>query len=49
MMGLKVITNGLVGASYEEWYNLNGVDLINKMRQKRKGFADFISKIRRDD
>tara|TARA_Y100000296_G_C5141308_1_gene241220 strand:- start:258 stop:1109 length:852 start_codon:yes stop_codon:yes gene_type:complete len=49
MMGLKVITNDLVGASYEEWYNLNGADLINKMRQKRKGFADFISKIRRDD
>jgi len=49
MMGLKIITNKLVGASYEEWYNLNSADLTNKMRQKREGFADFISKIRRDD
>ena len=47
MMGLKIITNKLFGASYEEWYNLNGTDLIYKMRQKREGFADFISEIKR--
>ena len=49
MLGLKVETNELIGASYEDWYCLNGKDLINKMRHKRETFADFISEIRRDE
>jgi len=47
MMGLKTITNKLIGASYEDWYNLNGIDLINKMKNKRETLTDFISEIRR--
>ena len=46
MMGLKIITNKLIGASYEDWYNLNEQDLINYMTNKRETFADFISEIR---
>ena len=49
MLGLKVETNKLIGASYEDWYCLNGKDLINKMKHKRETFADFISQIRRDE
>ena len=36
MMNVKVVTNKKVGASYEEWYNLKGEKLINKMLEKRK-------------
>ena len=46
MMNVEVVTNKLIGASYEDWYCLNGKDLINKMRHKRETFADFISQIR---
>ena len=49
MMNVEVVTNKLIGASYEDWYCLNGKDLINKMRHKRETFADFISQIRRDE
>jgi len=48
MMGLKIITNKLIGASYESWYDFDGKELINYMANKRKTFADFISEIRRD-
>jgi hypothetical protein len=46
MMGLDVVTNKLVGASYEPWYNLNGKEMINFMRKKRKDFRDFFRSIR---
>jgi len=36
MMNVKIITNGLVGASWEDWFNLKGVDLISLMGQKRE-------------
>ena len=49
MMNVEVVTNELIGASYEDWYCLNGKDLINKMRHKRETFADFISEIRRSE
>ena len=49
MMGLKVTTNKLIGASYEDWYNLNGIDLVDRMINKRETFADFISEIRRSE
>ena len=48
MMGLKIITNKLIGASYEKWYRLNGKELRDYMENKRETFADFISEIRRD-
>lgn len=35
MMGLSTITNSKVGATYEEWFNLKGRDLINFMFNKR--------------
>jgi hypothetical protein len=35
MMGVKVITNKNVGASYEDWFNLSGEELINFMDKKR--------------
>ena len=49
MMGLKTITNKLIGASYEDWYNLNGIELINKMKNKREALTDFISEIKRSE
>ena len=49
MMGLKTITNKLIGASYEEWYNLNGIELINEMRNKRKSLVDFIREIKQSE
>ena len=36
MMNMKVITNGLVGASREDWFKLKGEELINLMIDKRK-------------
>lgn len=36
MLGCNVFTNrSLIGACYEDWYSLNGEELINKMRQKK--------------
>ena len=35
MLGAKTITNKNVGASYEPWYKLKELDLINYMREKR--------------
>ena len=49
MMGLKTITNNLIGASYEDWYDQNGKELRDYMKNKRETFADFISEIRRDE
>ena len=36
MMGVKVLTNKYVGATYEDWYKLTGKELVNKMKDKRK-------------
>ena len=49
MMGLSIITNKLIGSSYEKWYRLNGKELRDYMVNKRETFADFISEIRRDE
>lgn len=35
MMGLSTITNDKIGATYEEWFNMKGRDLINFMTNKR--------------
>jgi hypothetical protein len=42
MMGMKVITNKLVGATQEEWFKLKGVDLVEKMRSKREEIPNLI-------
>tara|TARA_B100000427_G_scaffold319907_1_gene318688 strand:- start:205 stop:1038 length:834 start_codon:yes stop_codon:yes gene_type:complete len=42
MMGMKVITNKLVGATQESWFKLKGSDLVNKMRAKRDEIPDLI-------
>ena len=35
MMGMRVVTNKLVGATKEEWFKLKGEDLISAMGNKR--------------
>ena len=35
MMGMSVITNRNVGASYEDWFSLKGGDMIDFMKNKR--------------
>jgi len=42
MMNLGVVLNKLVGAAGEPWFNLKGVDLINKVRNDRQRIADKI-------
>ncbi len=46
MMGLNVITNSLIGASYEPWYKHNGIDLINSMRGKKDDLLTLIRDVR---
>ena len=36
MMGMKTITNNLVGATKEDWFKLKGIELIDAMRAKRE-------------
>ena len=47
MMGMSVMTNNLVGACQEPWFELKGEDLIDHMLTKRKEitkiFVDIIS------
>ena len=42
MMGMTVITNKLVGALSEDWFELKGNELIDVMREKRKTIADIL-------
>tara|TARA_R110000851_G_scaffold333049_1_gene510883 strand:+ start:216 stop:1064 length:849 start_codon:yes stop_codon:yes gene_type:complete len=35
MMGMKVITNNLVGATYEPWFTKKGKDLISLMKERK--------------
>lgn len=35
MMGMSVITNEKVGATYEDWFKLKGEDLIEEMKNRR--------------
>jgi len=44
MLNVKVITNKNVGATYEDWYHLNGKELINKMKSCRENVANLILK-----
>ena len=36
MMNMSVVANKNVGAAYEDWFSLKGVELVNFMRQKKK-------------
>tara|TARA_R110000851_G_scaffold292490_3_gene447027 strand:+ start:152 stop:997 length:846 start_codon:yes stop_codon:yes gene_type:complete len=45
MMGVKTIINNLIGCSYEPWYYKEGKEMIDFMREKRKGFRDFFRNI----
>ena len=47
MLGLKVHTNELIGASYEPWYDRNGLSLINTMRSKKEDLLELIRNVRR--
>ena len=42
MMGMKVITNKLVGATREEWFSLKGAELIDIMIDKREMISEII-------
>ena len=42
MLGLSVITNNNVGAKYEDWINLKGVDLIEYVRGMRTRIVDTV-------
>jgi len=33
---MSVVANKNVGAAYEDWFSLKGVELVNFMRQKKK-------------
>ena len=48
MMGQKVLTNGLVGATSEEWFKLKGEALIDFMIEKRDEIVDLIEKLAQD-
>jgi hypothetical protein len=48
MMGMQVITNGLVGATKEEWFKLKGPELIEKMYNKRDEIITTIKDIFND-
>ena len=45
MLGCKVITNGLVGATSEQWFELKGEDLIDCMIKKRDEILTIITQI----
>jgi len=47
MLGLEVETNQLIGASYEPWYEKNGLELINTMREKKENLLKIIRDVRR--
>ncbi|MDA7494528.1 glycosyltransferase [bacterium] len=42
MLGCKVITNQMVGAAKEEWFNFKGKDLIDYMRKKKTEIIETI-------
>ena len=45
MMGLKIITNDLVGATHEDWFSLKGEKLIDFMVSKRHNIISLLSDI----
>ena len=45
MLGCKVITNQMVGATHEEWFKLKGQELIDFITEKRTHILNLIKKI----
>lgn len=45
MLGCKVVTNGLVGATSERWFELKGEALIDRMIEKRAEILSTITEI----
>lgn len=45
MMGMSVVTNDLVGATTEPWFERKGEDLISLMRQKKRDIVSIILKL----
>ena len=43
MMKAHVYTNELLGAAHEPWFNLEGKELIDLMRQRHQDVCDIIS------
>ena len=44
MMGLEIISNDLIGALREEWNTLNGNELAEAMKNKKRGLVDLLLK-----
>lgn len=42
MMNCSVITNGMIGAKYENWYSLKGEQLIEHMKQTREKIVNLV-------
>jgi hypothetical protein len=42
MMGMKVITNRLVGATKEDWFKFKGSELVDIMREKRQQIPQIV-------
>tara|TARA_Y100000592_G_scaffold100947_1_gene183973 strand:- start:5741 stop:6589 length:849 start_codon:yes stop_codon:yes gene_type:complete len=42
MMNMKTITNGLLGATSENWFSLKGKELIQVMKEKRESIPKYI-------
>lgn len=42
MMGMKVITNKLVGAANEDWFVLKGKELVDVMKERRNTIPDTV-------
>lgn len=50
MLGCKVFTSKtLIGACYEDWYSLDGIELINTMRQKKSDAIDLFYNLLQDE
>ena len=45
MMGMKVLTNGLVGATKEPWFELKGQPLIDLMKKKQQEITQIVVKV----
>jgi hypothetical protein len=45
MMGMSVITNKLVGATKEDWFELKGLELIEIIKNKREEIPQIIEEI----
>jgi hypothetical protein len=49
MMGMKTITNNLIGATKEDWFKLKGEELIDAMRIKREDIPATVIELLSDD